>query len=70
MQKAAEYIKINDERLIIGTNLLLKIQGILSGYSKTGSSNLIEIRFFIFPPYFEYNNVILNNSLNTKIVLQ
>ena len=38
----------------IDTNLMLKIQGILSGYSKTVGSNLIKIRFFIFPPYFEF----------------
>jgi len=38
----------------IDTNLTLKIQGLLSGYSKTSSSNLIKIRFFIFPPYFEF----------------
>jgi hypothetical protein len=38
----------------IETNFMLKIQGILSGYSKTASSNLLKIRFFIFPPYFEF----------------
>ncbi|NVM19838.1 MAG: hypothetical protein HWN80_19200 [Candidatus Lokiarchaeota archaeon] len=39
----------------IDTNLILKIRGFLSGYSKSASSNLIKIRVFIFPPYFEFN---------------
>ncbi|GAH43784.1 unnamed protein product [marine sediment metagenome] len=38
----------------ITPNLILRIQGFLRGLSKKGGSNLIKVKFFIFPPYFEF----------------